>query len=61
MCSLNFNHYCLLWRYDNINAGFNIKCKSIELFLHRLYIIMLSKYICGAFSGQEILTRQSYK
>ncbi len=29
MCSLNFNYYCVLWRYDNINAGYNIKCKSI--------------------------------
>ncbi len=29
MCSLDFNHYCLLWRYDNINVGDYIKCKSI--------------------------------
>ncbi len=61
MCSLNFNHYCLLWRYDNIYVGDDIKCKSIELFLYHLYIVVICKYICGAFSGQELLTRQSDK
>ncbi len=34
MCSLNFNHYCLLWQYDNINVGDDIKCKSILLFFN---------------------------
>ncbi len=51
MCSLNFNHYYLLWQYDNINVGDDIKCKSIELFLYRFYIVVVCKYICGAFSG----------
>ncbi len=35
ICSLNFNHYCLLWKYDNTNVGDDIKCKSIERFLCR--------------------------
>ncbi len=46
MCSLNFNHYCLLWQYANMLVM--IKCKSIEHF--HLYILMVCKYICGAFS-----------
>ncbi len=57
MCSLKFNHYCLLLRYDTIYVCDDIKCKSIEL----LYIVVVCKYICGAFSGQELLTRQSDK
>ncbi len=61
MCSLDFNHYCLLWRYDNIYVGDDIKCKSIELFLYNFDIIVVCKYICEAFSGQDLLTRQSDK
>ncbi len=61
MCSLNFKHYCLLCQYDNIYVGDDIKCKSIEIFLYHLYIVVTCKYICGAFSGQELLTCQSDK
>ncbi len=45
MCSLNFNHNCLLWWYDNINVGDDIKCKWIELFLYRLYSSQHLKWI----------------
>ncbi len=61
MCSLDFNHYCLLWRYENINVGDDIKCKSIELFLYSLNIVVVCKYICGASSEQKLLTRQNDK
>ncbi len=61
MPTLNFKHYWLLCQYDNIYVGDDIKCKSIELFLYYLYIVVVCKYISGAFSEQELLTRQSDK
>ncbi len=62
MYSFSFNNYCLLWLYNNINVSDDdIKCKSIKNVLYNLYIVVVCKYICGAFSGQELLTRQSDK
>ncbi len=50
---IHFNHYCLLWQYDNIYVSDYKKCKSIELF----YIVYISSLYAnisaGAFSGQE--------
>ncbi len=43
-----------------VYVGDDITCKLIELFLYHLYIVVC-KYICGAFSGQELLTCQSDK
>ncbi len=45
--------------YDNIYVGDGIKCKSIKLFY--IYIIVVCKYICGAFSGQELLNVRAIK
>ncbi len=39
---------------------YDIKCKLIELFLYNLYVVVVCKYICGAFSGQELLTCQQW-
>ncbi len=54
MCSLNFNHYWLLCQYNNIYVGDDIKCKSTELFLYHLYIIM----VCNI--SVELLVGRSY-
>ncbi len=45
MCSLNFNHYYLLWRYDNIFFSDVINSKSFEIFLYHLYIVVVGKSV----------------
>ncbi len=62
MCSLNLKHYCLLCQYDNMHVGDDKKkSKWTELFLYHLYIVVVCKYICGNFSGQELFKLQSDK
>ncbi len=40
MCSLNLNHYCLLWRYDNMNVGDDIKIYQIT------FIVTSPQHVC---------------
>ncbi len=60
---LMFSTSDLFWKLVPTVGGIIVitKCKLIELFLYPLYIVVVCKYICGAFSGQELLTRQSNK
>lgn len=58
-CQMCLKNYCMLGLVDmTIHIGDDIKCESNELFLNRLHRpVGVSKYICAAFSGQELLER----